>query len=196
MKSPPVSVGSLRAIVLRRAYAYPRACTRGRERDGSHRRTGDGRRLRWYARPTDRGGPHGTLGAVRRWGRSGPRSRRRRAGRSARRPARADRPARARARPPRRLHVPPPRGRAAAARRAGRRAEARDLPGRMSLAPPAYRGQRLTNADLGLAGCTTYEVAPRLGLVGMLAGWWQVKISSGCPLAGPARVAGGRSAIS
>jgi hypothetical protein len=27
-------------------------------------------------------------------------------------------------------------------------------------------------------------VRPRLGLIGMLMGWWQVKLSSGCPLAG------------
>jgi hypothetical protein len=52
--------------------------------------------------------------------------------------------------------------------------------------PPGHRRMRLTNAELGLGGCTTYEVAPRLGVVGMLAGWWQVKVSSGCPLAGPA----------
>jgi hypothetical protein len=26
-------------------------------------------------------------------------------------------------------------------------------------------------------------VRPRLGLIGMLMGWWQVKLSSGCPLA-------------
>jgi hypothetical protein len=25
-------------------------------------------------------------------------------------------------------------------------------------------------------------VRPRLGLIGMLCGWWQVKLSSGCPL--------------
>jgi hypothetical protein len=48
--------------------------------------------------------------------------------------------------------------------------------------PPAHRRVRLRNADLGLPGCTTYEVAPRLGIVGMLAGWWHVKVSSGCPL--------------
>jgi hypothetical protein len=85
--------------------------------------------------------------------------------------------------------------RAAAAAQAERQAEARDLLERMYLDPPAHRGQRLTNADIGLAGCTTYEVAPRLGVVGMLAGWWQVKVSSGCPLPWPARVAGGRTAI-
>jgi len=26
-------------------------------------------------------------------------------------------------------------------------------------------------------------VRPRVGLVGMFMGWWQVKLSSGCPLA-------------
>jgi hypothetical protein len=76
--------------------------------------------------------------------------------------------------------------RSAAAAQAERQAEARELLERMYAEPVAYRGQRLTNADLGLAGCTTYEVAPRLGPVGMLAGWWQVKVSSGCPLPGPA----------
>jgi hypothetical protein len=76
--------------------------------------------------------------------------------------------------------------RAAAAAQAERQAEARELLERMYVDPPGHRGVRLTNADLGLAGCTAYEVKPRLGLVGMLAGWWQVKVSSGCPLAGPA----------
>ena len=27
-----------------------------------------------------------------------------------------------------------------------------------------------------------WQVRPRLGLIGMLMGWWQVKLSSGCPL--------------
>jgi hypothetical protein len=47
--------------------------------------------------------------------------------------------------------------------------------------PPAHRWERLTNADLGRPGCTTYHVRPRAGLLGMLMGWWQVKISGGCP---------------
>ena len=38
--------------------------------------------------------------------------------------------------------------------------------------------------DLGEPGCGAWEVRPRLGLIGMLMGWWQVKLSSGCPLAG------------
>jgi hypothetical protein len=49
--------------------------------------------------------------------------------------------------------------------------------------PPAHRWRRLTNADLGRPGCTTYHVRPRVGLLGMLMGWWQVKVSGGCPLA-------------
>ena len=33
----------------------------------------------------------------------------------------------------------------------------------------------------GRPGCGAYHVRPRAGIVGMLMGWWQVKISSGCP---------------
>ena len=52
---------------------------------------------------------------------------------------------------------------------------------RMLADPPAHKWRRLTNADLGRPGCTTYHVRPRAGLLGMLMGWWQVKISGGCP---------------
>jgi hypothetical protein len=34
-----------------------------------------------------------------------------------------------------------------------------------------------------VGGCGVWQVRPRLGLIGMLMGWWQVKLSSGCPLA-------------
>jgi hypothetical protein len=47
--------------------------------------------------------------------------------------------------------------------------------------PPAHKWERITNADVGRPGCTTYHVRPRVGLLGMLMGWWQVKISGGCP---------------
>jgi hypothetical protein len=47
--------------------------------------------------------------------------------------------------------------------------------------PPAHKWEKLTNADLGRPGCTTYHVRPRLGLLGMLMSWWVVKISGGCP---------------
>jgi hypothetical protein len=47
--------------------------------------------------------------------------------------------------------------------------------------PPAHKWERLTNAELGRPGCTTYHVRPRAGLLGVLMDWWQVKISGGCP---------------
>ncbi len=55
---------------------------------------------------------------------------------------------------------------------------------RMLLEPGRYRFRRITRGDIGEPGCGAWEVRPRLGLIGMLAGWWQVKLSSGCPLAG------------
>jgi hypothetical protein len=54
---------------------------------------------------------------------------------------------------------------------------------RMLLEPGKYRHVRLPNADLGEGGCGVWQVRPRLGLIGMLCGWWQVTLSSGCPLA-------------
>jgi hypothetical protein len=55
---------------------------------------------------------------------------------------------------------------------------------RMLLEPGRYRFVRVSNRDLGEPGCGVWHVRPRLGLIGMLMGWWQVKLSSGCPLAG------------
>ncbi len=75
------------------------------------------------------------------------------------------------------------------AARAEGHAEKRLLIERMLLEPSRYRWVRVTNADIGERGCRSWHVRPRLGLVGMLAGWWQVKISSGCPLAGGSRFA-------
>jgi hypothetical protein len=50
--------------------------------------------------------------------------------------------------------------------------------------PAAHRWERVTRAQLGEPGCGTYQVRPRAGLLGMLAGWWEVKLSGGCPLCG------------
>jgi len=47
--------------------------------------------------------------------------------------------------------------------------------------PAAHKWVRVSNDDLGEPGCKHYRATPRLGLVGMLMGWWRVKISSGCP---------------
>lgn len=54
---------------------------------------------------------------------------------------------------------------------------------RMLLEPGRYRHLRIANRDLGEPGCGVWHVRPRLGLIGRLMGWWQVKLSSGCPLA-------------
>ncbi|HEY2770188.1 MAG TPA: hypothetical protein VGI87_06455 [Solirubrobacteraceae bacterium] len=54
---------------------------------------------------------------------------------------------------------------------------------RMLLDPGAYRFTRISRQDLGEPGCGVWMVRPKLGLIGMLMGWWQVKLSSGCPLA-------------
>ena len=54
---------------------------------------------------------------------------------------------------------------------------------RMLLDPGRYRFVRIANCDIGEPGCGVWHVRPRLGLIGMLMGWWQVKLSSGCPLA-------------
>jgi hypothetical protein len=52
---------------------------------------------------------------------------------------------------------------------------------RMLADPGAHRWARVPLASLGQPGCGSYVVRPRLGLIGMLAGWWEVKLSSGCP---------------
>jgi hypothetical protein len=57
----------------------------------------------------------------------------------------------------------------------------RELLQRMKLEPGRYKFVRVPVADLGDGHCGVWEVRPRLGLIGMLAGWWQVKLSSGCP---------------
>ena len=59
---------------------------------------------------------------------------------------------------------------------------AHELLERMKLEPGRYRFVRLPVRDLGEGGCGVWEVRPRLGLIGMLAGWWQLTLSSGCPL--------------
>jgi hypothetical protein len=66
--------------------------------------------------------------------------------------------------------------------RAEHERRARELLAQMKLEPGRYKFARLPVRDLGEGGCGVWEVRPRLGLLGMLAGWWQVKLSSGCPL--------------
>lgn len=69
------------------------------------------------------------------------------------------------------------------AARAAREARARELLERMLLEPGRHRFRRISRADVGEPGCGVWHVRPRLGLLGVLMDWWQVKLSSGCPLA-------------
>jgi hypothetical protein len=55
---------------------------------------------------------------------------------------------------------------------------------RMLADPATHKWERISRADLGEPGCGHWHSRPRLGLLGMLMGWWRVKVSSGCPLAG------------
>ena len=57
----------------------------------------------------------------------------------------------------------------------------------MLLDPRRHVFRRVTNEDVGEPGCGGWHVRPRFGLLGMLAGWWRVVVSSGCPLAGAER---------
>jgi hypothetical protein len=59
----------------------------------------------------------------------------------------------------------------------------RELLARMQLEPGRHRFTRISCRELGEPGCGVWQVRPRLGLIGMLMGWWQVTLSSGCPLA-------------
>lgn len=69
------------------------------------------------------------------------------------------------------------------AERADAEERTRGLIERMQLEPERHKWVRVKNEDIGEPGCKSWHVRPRLGLVGMLAGWWRVVISSGCPLA-------------
>jgi hypothetical protein len=77
-----------------------------------------------------------------------------------------------------RLHA----ARSSIAQRADEHAANRLYLERILLEPGKYRFARVSRQDIGEPGCGEWQVRPRLGLIGMLMGWWQVKLSSGCPL--------------
>lgn len=58
----------------------------------------------------------------------------------------------------------------------------RELLRRMLAAPADHKWVRISRADLGEPGCGHWHSRPRLGPLGMLMGWWRIKVSSGCPL--------------
>lgn len=79
--------------------------------------------------------------------------------------------------------------RGAEARRALREREEvetryRELLERMLERPRDFKWLQISRADLGEPGCGHWHSRPVLGPLGMLMGWWRVKVSSGCPLAG------------
>jgi hypothetical protein len=60
----------------------------------------------------------------------------------------------------------------------------RQLLSALLAAPEDFKWVRVSRADIGEPGCGAWHSRPRLGPIGMLMGWWRVKVSSGCPLAG------------
>jgi hypothetical protein len=49
--------------------------------------------------------------------------------------------------------------------------------------PETHRWLRVSNEDIGQPGCLHWHSRPRWGILGMLMGWWRIRLSSGCPLA-------------
>jgi hypothetical protein len=78
------------------------------------------------------------------------------------------------------------RTRVAVTERAEHEARSRALLEEMLRDPARHKWVRVLAADVGERSCGAYHVRPRLGVIGMLMGWWHVKVSSGCPPATPA----------
>ncbi len=51
--------------------------------------------------------------------------------------------------------------------------------------PEHHRWERVGNEECGDPGCGETRAVPRFGPIGRAMSWWRVKVSSGCPLAGP-----------
>lgn len=62
-----------------------------------------------------------------------------------------------------------------------RQHERRDLLRRMHDEPARHRWTTITTRDIGEPGCRRWEARPILGVIGLLSGWWRVRVSSGCP---------------
>ena len=68
------------------------------------------------------------------------------------------------------------------ARRADVEEANRDLVESMIADPDEHRWVRVSNEDVGERECKHWHSRPRWGILGMLLGWWRVKVSSGCPV--------------
>jgi len=60
----------------------------------------------------------------------------------------------------------------------------RELLERMIESPVDFKWVQISRDDIGAPGCGHWHSRPRFGLLGMLMGWWRVRVSSGCPLPG------------
>lgn len=61
------------------------------------------------------------------------------------------------------------------------RSGARALLKRMTDVPADFRWATVTTKDLGSTECREWQSVPVLGPIGILANWWRIRISSGCP---------------
>jgi hypothetical protein len=59
----------------------------------------------------------------------------------------------------------------------------RELLERMIIEPERHHWLLVSNEDIGEPGCKHWHSRPRWGILGMLFGWWRIRLSSGCPLA-------------
>lgn len=75
-------------------------------------------------------------------------------------------------------------GHAALRERAEEDTRNRELLDRVLAAPADHKWLRISRDAIGEPGCGHWHSLPRFGLLGMLMGWWRVRISSGCPLPG------------
>jgi hypothetical protein len=73
------------------------------------------------------------------------------------------------------------RARAELSRRVDVEEQNRELVEQMIAEPDRYRWVRVSNKDVGERGCRHWHSRPRWGLLGMILGWWRVRLSSGCP---------------
>jgi DNA-binding transcriptional regulator YhcF (GntR family) len=68
------------------------------------------------------------------------------------------------------------------AERRGRREERSRLRREGLLGDPGHhRWERVAREDCGDPGCGEFRSVPRFGPIGVITGWWRVRISSGCP---------------
>ena len=71
--------------------------------------------------------------------------------------------------------------RAAGTRRARAEERAREVRDAIVADPGAHPWTRVSAAETGEEGCTTWESSARMGPLGALMKWWRVRVSGGCP---------------